>query len=117
MRSAEFGVSDTLRLRQIARVYGLSGTAARWTLELTSGRTTSADVVVSAIGMFNEIAVPAISGLDSFVGTRVHSARWNRDHDLSGETVRVVGSQPHIRPLRLPLLWRSFEDRAQRRVG
>ena len=36
-----------------------------------------ADVVVSAIGMFNEIAVPDIPGLDSFAGTRFHSARWN----------------------------------------
>jgi len=65
---------------------------ARWTLELASGRTLSADVVVSAIGMFNEIAMPDIPGLDAFAGTRFHSARWNRDHDLSGETVGVIGS-------------------------
>jgi len=66
--------------------------AAQWTLELASGRTTCADVVVSAIGMFNEIAVPDIPGLESFAGTRFHSARWDWDHDLSGETVGVVGS-------------------------
>jgi len=66
--------------------------AAQWTLELASGRTACADVVVSAIGMFNEIAVPDIPGLESFAGTRFHSARWNWDHDLSGETVGVVGS-------------------------
>ena len=28
----------------------------------------------------------------SFEGTRFHSARWNWDHDLSGETVGVIGS-------------------------
>jgi cation diffusion facilitator CzcD-associated flavoprotein CzcO len=66
--------------------------AACWTLELASGRTIGADVVVSAIGMFNEIAVPEIPGLDSFAGTRFHSARWKRDHDLAGEAVGVIGS-------------------------
>jgi cation diffusion facilitator CzcD-associated flavoprotein CzcO len=66
--------------------------AAHWTLELASGRTLTADVVVSAIGMFNEIAVPAIPGLDSFAGTLFHSARWNQAHDLAGEAVGVIGS-------------------------
>jgi cation diffusion facilitator CzcD-associated flavoprotein CzcO len=66
--------------------------AAEWTLELASGRTTSADVVVSAIGMFNDIHVPDVPGLDSFAGTCFHSARWDWDHDLAGETVGVIGS-------------------------
>ena len=66
--------------------------AARWTLALASGRTLTADVVVSAIGMFNEIAVPDIPGLDSFAGALFHSARWDWDHDLAGEAVGVIGS-------------------------
>lgn len=66
--------------------------AAQWTLEFASGRSLTADIVVSAIGMFNDIATPDIAGLDAFTGTRFHSARWNWDHDLSGETVGVIGS-------------------------
>jgi len=66
--------------------------AARWTLELASGRTHTANVVVSAIGMFNDLATPAIPGLDDFAGTLVHSARWKPDRDLSAETVGVIGS-------------------------
>jgi cation diffusion facilitator CzcD-associated flavoprotein CzcO len=65
---------------------------AAWTLELASGRTLDADVVVSAIGMFNEISVPDLPGLDSFAGTRFHSARWDWSHDLTGEAVGVIGS-------------------------
>ncbi len=63
-----------------------------WTLELEGGEAVEADVVVSAIGMFNDLSDPAIEGLDAFEGTRFHSARWNWDHDLSGETVGVIGS-------------------------
>jgi cation diffusion facilitator CzcD-associated flavoprotein CzcO len=65
---------------------------ARWRLALESGETVDADVVISALGMFNDLAVPAIPGLDDFAGTRFHSARWNWDHDLTGENVGVIGS-------------------------
>jgi len=65
---------------------------SHWTLEHESGRTIEADVVVSAIGMFNDIEDPEIEGLDSFARTRFHSAHWNWDHDLSGERVAVIGS-------------------------
>lgn len=65
---------------------------ARWTLELESGETIEAEVVVSAIGMFNELNYPQIEGLDAFGGTTFHSARWNWDHDLEGRTVGVIGS-------------------------
>jgi len=67
-------------------------TASNWTIELASGRTTTADVVVSSIGMFNEVSMPDIPGLDTFAGTSFHSSRWDRKHDLSGETVGVIGS-------------------------
>ena len=65
---------------------------SRWTLDFESGDALEADVVVSAIGMFNELSWPAIDGLDSFGATRFHSARWNWDHDLTGERVGVIGS-------------------------
>ena len=65
---------------------------SRWRLTLDSGETVDAEVVVSAVGMFNGLNWPQIPGLDSFAGTSFHSARWNWDHDLTGKTVGVVGS-------------------------
>lgn len=65
---------------------------AVWTLECDSGATHEADVVVGSVGMFNELSWPAIEGLDDFEGERFHSARWNWDHDLAGESVGVIGS-------------------------
>ncbi len=63
-----------------------------WTLTLASGERVVAEVVISAIGMFNELAWPSIDGLDTFRGTMFHSAEWNWDHDLTGERVAVIGS-------------------------
>jgi cation diffusion facilitator CzcD-associated flavoprotein CzcO len=63
-----------------------------WSLELEGGEAVEAEVVVSAIGMFNDLSDPATPGLDAFEGTRFHSARWDWDHALTGETVGVIGS-------------------------
>ena len=66
--------------------------AATWRLELGSGETVEADAVVSAVGMFNELVRPDIEGLEDFRGASFHSAQWDWDHDLTGETVAVIGS-------------------------
>jgi cation diffusion facilitator CzcD-associated flavoprotein CzcO len=65
---------------------------SRWTVTLESGDTVEADVVVSAIGMFNDIVFPDIKGLDSFAGKNFHSSQWDWDYSLEGKTVGVVGS-------------------------
>ncbi|MBW2389617.1 MAG: NAD(P)/FAD-dependent oxidoreductase [Deltaproteobacteria bacterium] len=65
---------------------------AFWNLTLDSGETLEAEVVVSAVGMFGELKFPEIEGLESFEGTSFHSAAWDHEHDLSGETVGVIGS-------------------------
>jgi cation diffusion facilitator CzcD-associated flavoprotein CzcO len=88
----KYGLLPHCRFCDAVRRARWDDASAEWTLELTSGRTVRADVVVSAIGMFNEIAVPDLPGLADFAGICFHSARWRRDHDLSGETVGVIGS-------------------------
>jgi len=62
-----------------------------WHLTTAQGEQLEAQVVVSALGMFNEIVWPDIPGLEDFKGTKFHSARWNHAHDLTGERVGVVG--------------------------
>ena len=90
--AAKYGILPHCRFGDAVQRACWDEDASRWTLELASGRTVEADVVVSAVGMFNELVVPEIPGLDAFAGTRFHSARWDWSHDLSGETVGVIGS-------------------------
>jgi cation diffusion facilitator CzcD-associated flavoprotein CzcO len=52
------------------------------------------DLLVSAIGATAEPDEPEITGFESFGGHRFHSARWDHDHDLSGERVAVIGTGP-----------------------
>ena len=65
---------------------------ASWSLSLASGETQSAQIVVSAVGMFNDLVYPDIPGRDDFEGPAFHSARWDWSQDLEGKTIGVIGS-------------------------
>lgn len=65
--------------------------AGRWRLETPRGSFTANRVVLGAGGL-SEPSVPALPGLEDFDGTTFHSARWDHDHDLSGDRVAVIGT-------------------------
>lgn len=66
--------------------------AGEWTLQLSTGLTHRAHVVVSGTGGLSRPQLPSIRGLDEFRGTMFHSARWDHDCDLEGKTVAVIGT-------------------------
>jgi cation diffusion facilitator CzcD-associated flavoprotein CzcO len=66
--------------------------AAIWRLRSTDRRDFAARCLVSACGLFNQPAYPEIKGIETFAGTRFHSARWNHDYDLAEKRVAVVGT-------------------------
>lgn len=68
----------------------------RWTLTTRHADGTvsrdHADVVVSAIGFFQDPKYPDIPGLADFAGTVVHTAAWDPGLDLAGRRVALVGT-------------------------
>lgn len=62
-----------------------------WHVTTSTGRWT-AQVLVSAVGPLTEPRLPDVPGIDSFRGKIMHSARWDHDHDLSGERVASIGT-------------------------
>jgi cation diffusion facilitator CzcD-associated flavoprotein CzcO len=66
--------------------------ARQWRLTDADGGAYEADVVVSAVGTFATPSYPDIEGLDDFAGPRFHSARWEHEHDLTGQRVAVIGT-------------------------
>ena len=87
-----FDVRDKVRTKsEVVSATWVEDTG-RWRLETGAGHVHEADVLVSAVGMFNTPKVPDLPGLDDFAGTVFHSARWPEDHDLTGERVAVIGT-------------------------
>jgi cation diffusion facilitator CzcD-associated flavoprotein CzcO len=65
--------------------------AGRWAIRTTAGDLT-ARVLVAGFGGLAEPKLPDVPGLAEFPGKVFHSARWDHDHDLTGERVAVVGT-------------------------
>jgi cation diffusion facilitator CzcD-associated flavoprotein CzcO len=64
----------------------------RWHVRSDDGREVCADVVVSGLGglhLPNRVKFP---GLESFAGTRFHTAEWNHAHDIKGRRVAIIGT-------------------------
>ena len=57
-----------------------------------SEETRTANVLISAAGIFNPPAFPDIPGLDSFAGRMWHSAEWPADGSVEGKRVLMIGN-------------------------
>lgn len=51
-----------------------------------------ANILISAVGIFNPIKLPDIAGLETFSGPCFHTAEWPQDLDLSGKRVAIIGN-------------------------
>lgn len=69
------------------------GIEGAWTITTDDGWTTSSTVLISAIGMFNQLHWPEIRGLSDFAGITVHSGAWpTAGVDIAGKAVAVIGT-------------------------
>jgi len=63
-----------------------------WYVITTEGEEFTARILISAVGQLNRPVTPDIKGLEDFVGTQFHSAKWDYEHDLTGKRVAVIGN-------------------------
>ncbi len=89
--SREYGIDPHIRYGHEVLSTHWDGEAELWSIETSKGRLT-AEFLISAAGGLADPKLPDIDGIDSFGGTIFHSARWNHEHDLSGERVAVIGT-------------------------
>ena len=92
MVTTKYGLRPHLRLGRKVTAAHWDDKASVWRLTSDDGEVLTADVVIAAQGMFNELNWPDIPGLDKFAGTVFHASRWREDHSLKGERVAVIGS-------------------------
>jgi 4-hydroxyacetophenone monooxygenase len=92
----ENGLRDHIRFgREVVRADYSAGSAS-WlvTAKDAAGdeETLNAPALVCAVGMVNRPSVPAIEGAETFVGPVMHTAAWQSDVDVTGQTVAVIGT-------------------------
>jgi cation diffusion facilitator CzcD-associated flavoprotein CzcO len=89
---SETGIGSHFRLCSEVRSVDWDNGTSTYHLTFASGDRFVADVVVSCVGTLNNPRYPAWDGLDDFQGPHFHTARWERQHDLSDKQVAVVGT-------------------------
>lgn len=81
--------------------------AARWRFTTDDGRRLDARFFVCSAGPLSQPRWPAIEGLESFAGTRLHSARWDDKVPLDGRRIGVIGTGSTAAQLVPPLAQRA----------
>ncbi len=87
----KYALRSHLRLNESVSSARWNEGEARWALTTESGEEYESHVLVSALGMFNNLVWPDLPGIEDFRGPYFHSARWNQDVDLTGKRVAVIG--------------------------
>ncbi|WP_234807677.1 flavin-containing monooxygenase [Mycolicibacterium bacteremicum] len=91
-----WGVRPNIRFGTTVESTRFDEQSGRWEVRAV-GRDGSVEiietnVVVSAVGLLNQPALPRIAGIDSFEGPCLHTARWDRSVELAGKRVAVIGT-------------------------
>lgn len=76
-----------------------------------------AKIFISAVGGYTNPKFPSLPGLESFEGPVVHTAQWDKDYDLHGLNVAIIGNGCLYPPkFRLSPIWLTFTGSASQVV-
>ncbi|MEU2254166.1 NAD(P)/FAD-dependent oxidoreductase [Nocardia xishanensis] len=66
--------------------------AGMWDVAVEGAAPVRARTVVLASGPLANASFPAIRGIETYEGHKIHSARWDHDYDFTGKRVAVIGT-------------------------
>lgn len=88
----KYGLSRFIRFNVNVTGLAFDEDSATWRAETDGGPSYRARTVVMASGPLANANFPDIRGLDSYLGHKIHSARWDHDYDMSDKRVAVIGT-------------------------
>lgn len=91
----KYGVHDKIRFDVEVTKAHFDEAESRWRLELVRDGAVeqlTADVVVSAAGLFSTPKFPDIPGVDEYEGQLFHTTAWGIDYDATGRRIAVIGN-------------------------
>ena len=64
----------------------------QWHIRTTDGRLDHATILIAATGVLHHPNTPDLPGLETFQGSRFHSAHWDHTIDYSDKRIGVIGN-------------------------
>ena len=90
--AAKYGMNEHLLLNSTVANATFNEAHGLWTVNTTTGKTYTAQIVVSCSGGLSQPSIPDIKGLKNYKGKLFHSARWDKNFDLKDKKVAVIGT-------------------------
>jgi cation diffusion facilitator CzcD-associated flavoprotein CzcO len=87
-----YGLNTQIRYNTEINRTEFSPSTGLWTLTSKMGQSTTARVVIIAVGPLNRPSYPKLNGLDTFMGKTFHSSKWDATYDLTNKQVAVIGT-------------------------
>lgn len=87
-----FDLAGRVRFNQNVTGMVFDEAAGQWAVHTAGGQTHRARSVVMAQGPLSNSSWPAIPGLETYQGHKIHSARWDHAYDFRGKKIAVVGT-------------------------
>lgn len=88
----KYGLGSRMRLGTKVCAARFDDAENLWRVALGSGEQLTARFLINAAGVMTTPKLPDITGLDSFAGPVMHTARWDHGVDLAGKRVAVIGT-------------------------
>jgi cation diffusion facilitator CzcD-associated flavoprotein CzcO len=88
----DFGLEPKIQFGVDVAGLEFDETEGVWTVKAHGRKRFHARTVVLASGPLPDHGWPAIRGLDTYEGHKIHSARWDHNYDFTGKRVAVVGT-------------------------
>ncbi|MET0318857.1 MAG: NAD(P)/FAD-dependent oxidoreductase [Rhodococcus fascians] len=94
--AADNGIDAHVRFRTEVTAATWNDESNRWRVEISNADGTAeqltATAVISCVGILSRPFVPDLPGLDTFVGPKFHSSRWDHSVDVTGKKVAIIGT-------------------------
>ncbi|TEA03741.1 flavin-containing monooxygenase [Mycobacteroides salmoniphilum] len=88
----KFGVRQLIRFNQEVTALDFLESQGIWRVSTSSGIEYRARTIITATGPLSDSSLPAMRGMDTFEGHKIHSAKWDHDYDMRGKHVAVIGT-------------------------
>ena len=100
--ATKFNVREHIRLETEILTSTNDEAAKKWTVTARTAdgkqKEFTANVLITAVGQLNRASLPEIPGREAFTGPAWHSSEWNRDFNLEGKKVAVIGTCVQLFP-------------------
>lgn len=88
----KYGIRPNIRFSTKVLTADFDDERAVWRVQTDPGGEITARFLINASGALTTPKLPDITGVDSFGGVSMHTARWDHSQDLTGKRVAVIGT-------------------------